>query len=50
MRHADNEKWETTHYGENGIIKIKKTSERSEKRKLTNNWYYWKRTLSNKWR
>ena len=51
MRHANNEKQETTQDGQNGITKTnKKKLERSEKGKPTNTGEYWKLTPSNKWR
>ena len=39
-----------THDGRNGTTKSRKKSERSEKRKPTNTWEYWKWTPTNKWR
>ena len=46
---VNNEKRKTTN--DAGIeVPNQDKSERSEKRKLTNTWEYWKRTPSNKWR
>ena len=44
-RKAGNDTWQKESNNQ-----IKKKSERSEKRKPTNTWEYWKLTPSNKWR
>ena len=46
MRHANNEKQETTHDGRMELPNQEK-SERSEKKKPSNTWEYWKLTPSN---
>ena len=47
MRHASMEKWQMTPYKWNRN-QIKTKLERTEKRKPTNTWKYWKLTPSNK--